>query len=71
MMIQTRLAGRIHKFIKTQYGFRKGKSTTHALYIARRIQDLAAQNGDNIVLVLLDWEEAFDKIDQTRMNLIK
>ena len=53
--------------MNTQYGFRKGKRTTHALYIARRIQDLAEQSGDNIVLVLLDWEKAFDKIDQARM----
>ena len=46
---------------KTQYGFRKSRSTSHALYLARRIQDLAEQSGENIVLVLLDWEKAFDK----------
>ena len=53
--------------MNTQYGFRKGKSIAHELYIARRIQDLAEQSGDNIVLVLLDWEKAFDNIDQERM----
>ena len=52
---------------KTKYGFRKKKSTAHVPYLARRIQDLAEQYGDNAVLVLLDWEKAFDKIDQGRM----
>ena len=42
-------------------------STAHALYLARRIQDLAEQSGDNIVLVLLGWDNAFDKVDQGRM----
>ena len=31
------------------------------------VQDVAEQSGDNMSLVLLDWEKAFDKIDQERM----
>ena len=52
---------------ETQYGFRKKRSTAHALYIARRIQDIAEQFGDHIILVQFDWEKAFDNIDQGRM----
>ena len=67
-VIHDRISTKIDVYItKTQYGFRKSRSTSHALYIARRIQDIAEHSGDNIVLVLLDWEKAFDKIDQTRM----
>ena len=39
----------------------------HAFDVARRIQGLAEQSGDNTALVLLDWEKAFDKIGQGRM----
>ena len=51
----------------TQFGFRKNKSTAQALFISRRIQDWAESSGDKLFLVLLDWEKAFDKIDQEKM----
>ena len=67
-IIHDRISTKIDGYItETQYGFRKKRSTAHALYLARRIQDLAEQSGENIALVLLDWEKAFDKIDQSRM----
>ena len=51
-----------------EYGFRANRSTAQALFIARRIQDLAEEAGhDNTILVFLDWEKAFDKVDQDRM----
>ena len=47
-----RLAKKIDGYInETQYGFRQKRSTADALYIARRIQDLAEASGENIVLV--------------------
>ena len=46
---------------------KKKRSTAHAFYFARRIQDLVEQSGEHVVLVLLDWKKAFDKIDQSRM----
>ena len=56
--IQARLAGKIDQYTnKTQYGFRKSRSTSHALYLARRIQDIAEESGGNIIMVLLDWEK--------------
>ena len=51
----------------TQYGFRKKRSTTQAIYIARRLQDLAEKSNTKSTLVLLDWEKAFDKISQVKM----
>lgn len=52
---------------KTQYGFRQGRSTAQAIYLARRILDMSEMEGSNITMILLDWEKAFDKIDHERM----
>ena len=51
------------RLMSTQYGFRKKKSTKHAIFIARRIQEFAERAGLPGTLVLLDWEKAFDKVD--------
>ena len=64
-IVRNRLAEQIDPHISpTQFGFRKERSTTHALFIARRLQDMSERTGDNLVLVLLDGEKAFDKIAQ-------
>ena len=63
-----RLADIIDPYIsKTQFGFRRHRSTTHALFVARRIQDIGEQTGDNLIITLLDWEKAFDKVSHERM----
>ena len=49
--------------MKTQYGFRKNKSTIGAVFIARRLQELAERKGSSNMMLLLDWEKAFDKVD--------
>ena len=49
---------------ETQYGFRQGKSTAHAIFLARIILDISEQKGTNLSMILLDWEKAFDKIHQ-------
>ena len=56
-----------HRLQETQYGFRANRSTAQALYIARRIQDLAEAAHDNTILFFLDGGGAFDKVDQDRM----
>ena len=67
-VIQMRLSSKIDKHIqRTQYGFWASRSTAQALYLARRIQDLSEQSGMDLCLALLDWENAFDKVDQSRM----
>ena len=45
------------------YGFRPAKSTAHAIFIIRRIQDFAEKSRQPLFLTLLDWEKAFDKVD--------
>ena len=44
--MQKRLASALDKLImKTQFGFRSGRSTVHALFIARRLQEYAERRG--------------------------
>jgi len=67
-MIQMRLAANIEEKIwKTQYGFRAKHSTAEALYITRRIQDFYETHGDKFFMLFLDWEKAFDKVDQKKL----
>ena len=56
------------KLSATQYGFRPSKSTSHAIYIVRRLQDYAEIKGTRLSLALLDWEKAFDKIQHDKLN---
>ena len=56
------------KLWETQYGFRKKRSTAQPLFITRRLQDLAEASGDKLFLVSLDWEKAFDKVDQENLS---
>jgi len=56
-----------HALSDTQFGFRKAKSTTQAVFIARRLQDYAERMGFNGALLFLDWGKAFDKVDQKRL----
>ncbi len=53
--------------MNTPYGFRTGRSTSHAIFIARRLQSFAEITGKNLALVMLDWEKAFDKIEHGRL----
>ena len=72
-IIQRRLAKHLDKHLqKTQYGFRKDKSTADAIQCVRRMADYGEQTkgtGLNIILVLLDLEKAFDKIDREELML--
>jgi len=68
-MIQTRMAKEIEEKIwKTQYGFRAKHSTAEALFITRRIQDFYETHGDKFFMLFLDWEKAFDKVDQDMLT---
>ena len=67
-LIKNRLADKLEEKIwKTQYGFRKAKSTEQPLYITRRLQDYAEESNESLVLLFLDWEKAFDKVDQVEL----
>ena len=53
--------------MQTQFGFRKAKSTSQAIFVARRLQDMAEKSNCSSTLVLLVWEKAVDKIFQHKL----
>ena len=68
IMIRQRMQEAVEdKLSATQYGFRPHKSTSHAIYIIRRLQDYAEVKGTQLSLALLDWEKAFDKIQHDKL----
>ncbi len=67
-IIQKRLAKTLDKHLqKTQFGFRKDKSTADAIQIIRRVAEHGQQTNNKLHLVLLDWEKAFDKVKQDKL----
>ena len=67
-VIQKRLASKLDRHLqKTQYGFRANRSTSDALYNIRRIMEYGEKTTNPLMLVLLDWEKAFDKVDRAGM----
>ena len=68
IMIRQRMQNAINDALSnTQYGFRPQRSTSHAIYIIRRLQDYAESKGARLSLALLDWEKAFDKVQQDKL----
>ena len=62
-IIQTRLEDKIEDHLQeTQFGFRKQKGTADALNCIRRIIEKGEMTGTKTILMLLDWEKAFDKV---------
>ena len=58
-IIQRRLAEKLDKHLqKTQYGFRKDKSTADAIHLIRRISEQGHQTNNKLHMVLLDWEKS-------------
>ena len=51
----------------SQFGFRGKRSTSQALFITRRLQDISEEAGDALTLTFLDWEKAFDEVDQKEL----
>ena len=67
-ILQKKIADATDQFVSdTQFGFRRGKSTSEPLFCVRRLQDLAKAGHQNIILFFLDWEEAFDRISHHRL----
>ena len=68
IIITRRIEQTIDPFLqKTQFRFRKEKSTQQAIHLIRRIIDKEERAGQKAYLVLLDWEKAFDKVDQGKL----
>ena len=49
-------------------GFRRAKSTSHAIFLARRVLERCEAEGSRATLILLDWEKAFDKVDHGKLE---
>ena len=64
-ILQRRIADAVDSCIrKTQYGFRKGRSTVNALFILRRLLEWVQNHKDGkFYMQFLDLEKAFDRID--------
>jgi len=61
-MIQKRLADGLEVHMRaTQYGFRTKRGTADAIQYVRRLMDKGEMTNTRTLLVLLDWEKAFDK----------
>ena len=62
-IVQKRISDKLDQYLqKTQYGFRKKRGTADALHYIRRMVDKGEMTGTKTLLVLLDWEKAFDKV---------
>lgn len=63
MVLKWRIEAGIDKYLQTtQCGFRANHSTSQAIHILRRVMDNFEKSGEQCILVLLDWENAFDKV---------
>ena len=64
-IIQKRLATHLDAYLqKTQFGFRKDRSTSDAIHCVRRIAEHGEQTNTQTHMVLLDWAKAFHKINR-------
>ena len=48
-------------------GFRAARSTSQPIHIIRTIMDFHEAAGEHLLAMLLDWEKAFDKVDQMKL----
>eukprot|EP00972_Heterocapsa_arctica_P016346 2411883-Heterocapsa_arctica.AAC.1 len=70
-LIQKRIAqGLDERLDNNLFGFRKKRSTLQPLFIFRRAQEIHEESGQEFLTLLLDWEKAFDKVDQERMIIV-
>ena len=62
-VIQQRLLALIgDQLVRQQFGFRPGKNTADAIFIARRAQENAERSGTCLLMLALDYQNAFDSI---------
>ena len=67
-ILQTRIEeGVDYELQATQFGFRRSRSTSQAIYLIRRIQDHAERSKCPTFLTFLDWEKAFDRIHHCKL----
>ena len=52
---------------RTQYGFRRSRSTSEPVHCVKRIVEAACSSQEPVFLVFLDWEKAFDRVRQDKL----
>ena len=57
-----------HLLHLTQSGFRKHRGTHHAIHIVRRLLEAGESSTNKLIILLLDWEQAFDKISHEGLS---
>ena len=69
-MLAERLSKHVDPLLrKSQYGFRKNRSTAHAIHVVRRTIDALFHKAHiDLNLLLLDWSKAFDKVDTSALT---
>ena len=45
-----------------QFGFVRGRGTTDAIFIVRRIQERCLEKGRSLYMAFMDLEKAFDRV---------
>eukprot|EP00971_Amphidinium_carterae_P217594 4319431-Amphidinium_carterae.1 len=50
-----------------QFGYRRGKSTSNAVFVVRRLQELAEREGQSLFMLALDFSKAFDSISHQKL----
>ena len=69
-ILKMRLAEGLDQWLqKTQYGFRQGKGTSNAIHLIRRIAEYGEKTNNDLIMLLLDWEKAFDKVDREGLHI--
>ena len=53
---------------KSQYGFRKGRSTAQVIHCVIRAHEFEEKGWDKLNMVFLDWEKAFDKVTHDKLK---
>ena len=68
-MLALRLSDAVEPYLKkSQYGFRRHRSTVHAIHVVRRTFDaLCHKSHTDLNLLLCDWNKAFDKVDREEL----
>ena len=67
-ILQRRISKTLDKHLQTtQFGFRKDKSTADAIHLIRRVIEYGESTQNQLHLLLLDWEKAFDKVDRKQL----
>lgn len=54
------------KLQEAQFGFRRNRGTIDAIHLVRRVAEYGEKTNNKLIMILLDWEKAFDKVDRNQ-----